>query len=70
MDIEHPTTTSRKGLSFDQALLVAYAYNRVLQRAAALAAINAVSNSSSIYASYMYPKSAGPRYSKLHPLPY
>ena len=34
------------------------------QRAAALAAINAVSNTSSIYASYMYPESAGPRYSK------
>ena len=32
------------------------------KRAAALAAINAVSNSSSIYASYMYPLSAGPRY--------
>ncbi|KAL8870518.1 MAG: hypothetical protein Q9174_003454 [Haloplaca sp. 1 TL-2023] len=31
-------------------------------RAAALAAINAVSNASSIYASYMYPESAGPRY--------
>jgi len=33
-----------------------------LQRAAALAAINAVSNASSIYASYMYPESAGPRF--------
>ena len=33
------------------------------KRAAALAAINAVSNCSSIYASYMYPESAGPRYS-------
>jgi len=32
------------------------------KRAAALAAINAVSNTSSIYASYMYPDSAGPRY--------
>jgi MFS family permease len=32
------------------------------KRAAALAFINAVSNSSSIYASYMYPESAGPRY--------
>ncbi|KAL8801811.1 MAG: hypothetical protein Q9182_004218 [Xanthomendoza sp. 2 TL-2023] len=32
------------------------------KRAAALAAINAVSNASSIYASYLYPKSAGPRY--------
>ncbi|KAH8671281.1 major facilitator superfamily domain-containing protein [Xylariales sp. PMI_506] len=32
------------------------------KRAAALAFINAVSNSSSIYASYMYPNSAGPRY--------
>jgi len=32
------------------------------KRAAALAFINAVSNTSSIYASYMYPKSAGPRY--------
>ncbi|KAL2038962.1 hypothetical protein N7G274_008302 [Stereocaulon virgatum] len=32
------------------------------KRAAALAAINAVSNCSSIYASYMYPESAGPRY--------
>ncbi|GAD97682.1 MFS transporter [Paecilomyces variotii No. 5] len=32
------------------------------KRAAALAAINAVSNASSIYASYMYPSSAGPRY--------
>ncbi|MCJ1369316.1 hypothetical protein MMC20_000526 [Loxospora ochrophaea] len=32
------------------------------KRAAALAAINAVSNASSIYASYMYPDSAGPRY--------
>ena len=41
-----------------------------LQRAAALAAINAVSNSSSIYTSYMYPESAGPRYSKLYQLPY
>lgn len=34
------------------------------KRAAALAAINAVSNCSSIYASYMYPQSAGPRYCK------
>jgi hypothetical protein len=32
------------------------------KRAAGLAFINAVSNSSSIYASYMYPNSAGPRY--------
>lgn len=32
------------------------------KRAAALAFINAVSNCSSIYASYMYPKSAGPQY--------
>ena len=32
------------------------------KRAAALAFINAVSNTSSIYASYMYPKSAGPKY--------
>lgn len=32
------------------------------KRAAALAAINAVSNTSSIYASYMFPTSAGPRY--------
>jgi hypothetical protein len=32
------------------------------KRAAALAGINAVSNCSSIYASYMYPSSAGPRY--------
>ncbi|KAI5199021.1 MFS transporter [Aureobasidium subglaciale] len=32
------------------------------KRAAALAGINAISNASSIYASYMYPKSAGPRY--------
>ncbi|KAJ4524882.1 hypothetical protein HRR83_000520 [Exophiala dermatitidis] len=32
------------------------------KRAAAIAAINAVSNTSSIFASYMYPKSAGPRY--------
>ncbi|KAJ0119965.1 mfs transporter [Diaporthe amygdali] len=32
------------------------------KRAAALAFINAVSNSSSIYASYMYPNSAGPAY--------
>ncbi|KAJ9297181.1 hypothetical protein DTO271G3_4474 [Paecilomyces variotii] len=32
------------------------------KRAAALAAINAVSNASSIYASYMYPSSAGPGY--------
>lgn len=32
------------------------------KRAAALAAINAVSNTSSIFASYMYPSSAGPRY--------
>jgi hypothetical protein len=36
------------------------------KRAAALAAINAVSNTSSIYASYMFPKSAGPRYGKSH----
>lgn len=34
----------------------------MIQRAAALAFINAVSNSSSIYASYMYPESAGPRF--------
>jgi hypothetical protein len=34
------------------------------KRAAALAAINAVSNCSSIYASYMYPQSAGPTYCK------
>ncbi|KAI5777933.1 major facilitator superfamily domain-containing protein [Geopyxis carbonaria] len=32
------------------------------KRAAALAAINAVSNSSSIWSSYYYPKSAGPQY--------
>ncbi|KAG9695591.1 MFS transporter, partial [Aureobasidium melanogenum] len=32
------------------------------KRAAALAGINAISNASSIYASYMYPQSAGPRY--------
>lgn len=32
------------------------------KRATALAACNAVSNLSSIYASYMYPASAGPRY--------
>ncbi|MCJ1469870.1 hypothetical protein MMC07_008514 [Pseudocyphellaria aurata] len=32
------------------------------KRAAALAAINSVSNTSSIYASYMYPESAGPRF--------
>lgn len=32
------------------------------KRAAAIAAINAVSNTSSIFASYMYPQSAGPRY--------
>ncbi|KAI4745505.1 MFS transporter [Aureobasidium sp. EXF-12298] len=32
------------------------------KRAAALAGINAISNASSIYASYMYPISAGPRY--------
>jgi hypothetical protein len=32
------------------------------KRAAALAGINAVSNASSIYASYMYPATAGPRY--------
>jgi MFS family permease len=32
------------------------------KRAAALAFINAVSNCSSIYASYLYPKSASPRY--------
>lgn len=32
------------------------------KRAAALAIINAISNCSSIYASYMYPESAGPRY--------
>ena len=32
------------------------------KRAASLAAINAVSNASSIYASYMYPSSDGPQY--------
>jgi hypothetical protein len=32
------------------------------KRAAALAFINAVSNTSSIYASYMYPETAGPQY--------
>ncbi|KAI1612674.1 retrograde regulation protein 2 [Exophiala viscosa] len=32
------------------------------KRAAAIAAINAVSNTSSIFASYMFPSSAGPRY--------
>ncbi|KAH8193789.1 hypothetical protein TruAng_012047 [Truncatella angustata] len=32
------------------------------KRAAGLAFINAISNTSSIYASYMYPNSAGPRY--------
>jgi len=37
------------------------------KRAAALAAINAVSNASSIYASYMYPSSAGPRYGTSSP---
>lgn len=36
------------------------------KRAAALAAINAISNCSSIYASYMYPDSAGPRYGTSH----
>lgn len=35
------------------------------KRAAALAAINAVSNTSSIYSSYMYNQKAGPRYGKL-----
>lgn len=35
------------------------------KRAAALAMINAVSNCSSIYASYMYPESAAPRYGTL-----
>lgn len=34
------------------------------KRAAALAAINCVSNASSIYASYMYPSSDGPRFGK------
>ena len=33
-----------------------------VKRAAALAAINAISNASSIYSSYLYPESAGPRY--------
>ncbi|KAI5844487.1 major facilitator superfamily domain-containing protein [Morchella snyderi] len=32
------------------------------KRAASIAAINAVSNSSQIWSAYMYPKSAGPRY--------
>lgn len=32
------------------------------KRAAALAFINAVANSTSIYASYLYPKSAAPKY--------
>lgn len=32
------------------------------KRAAALAFINAISNCSSIYASYMYPRSAAPQY--------
>ena len=32
------------------------------KRAAALAAINAITTASSIYSSYMYPESAGPRY--------
>ena len=32
------------------------------KRAAALAFINAVSNCTSIYTSYLYPKSAGPKY--------
>ena len=36
---------------------------KINQRAAALAAVNAFSNSSQIFASYMYPESAGPRYS-------
>lgn len=39
------------------------------KRAAAIAAINAVSNTSSVYASYMYPKSAGPRYGMFPPPP-
>lgn len=34
------------------------------KRAAALAAINAVSNMSSIYSSYMYNQQAGPRYGR------
>lgn len=37
------------------------------KRAAALAAINAVSNASSIYASYMYPQQAGQTHRKLLP---
>ncbi len=36
------------------------------KRIAALAAINAVSNTSSIYASYLYLESPGPRYGELH----
>jgi MFS family permease len=36
------------------------------KRAAALAAINCVSNASSIYASYMYPNSDAPRFGKSH----
>lgn len=36
------------------------------KRAAALAAINCVSNASSIYASYMYPNSHAPRFGKSH----
>lgn len=35
------------------------------KRAAALALINAISNASSIYASYMYPDSDAPRFGKL-----
>lgn len=35
------------------------------KRAAAIALINAISNSSSIYASYMYPDSDAPRFGKL-----
>lgn len=36
----------------------------VTKRAAALAAINAVSNASSIWTAYMYTKSSAPRYGK------
>lgn len=65
VDIKYFATTCLKGTILYQSIRTAYAYETGLQRAAALAAINAVSNTSSIYASYMYPESAGPRYSKL-----
>lgn len=68
------TVTVVPGVYSGYVIVLAWISNSIprppAKRAAALAAINAVSNCSSIYASYMYPTSAGPRYGTSNrPLP-